>query len=227
MRSVIGIISLLFSIAVMASQAMAVEYWIKVEPKEIKGFVVDAEIETNIPGAIILSARLVFKPPKPDDSFIGTGFIRFNALNGKGRFTIDGCKTAEPRGFKLPNGNYDIEVFYNYMWPDNTAITTETKIDTNIKGIASVSFSIPDAGNSNSGVGSEGLRWVVENVAPGHTWDPQFWRNKFGDLEEVPYRGKEDPKIHKMYYLKSIHMTLLINESNSTIVAYRMGRANE
>jgi hypothetical protein len=112
------------------------------------------------------------------------------------------------------------------MWPENTATTNETKINTNIKGVAPIALSASLSPSANGG-GKEGVRWVVENVVEGHPWDPLFWRNKFGDMEEVEYQGKEDAKIMKMYYIKSIHITLLINESNNTITAFRMGRVHE
>lgn len=227
MRSFIGIaVAMIIAVALSQSVAAAEEYWIKVAPTNVKGFIVEAEIETNIPGAFQLVARLVYKPPNDEGGFIGTGLVRFPAFNGKGRVTIDGLKTAEPRGSKLPNGEYDFEVFYNYMWPDNTETTRLTKINTNIKGVMTLSLSASEAAASRAN-SEDGVRWVVENVAEGNYWDPLFWRNKFGDLEEVAYKGPGDPKMHKMYYIRSIHVTLLINDVNSTIIGYRMGLAHE
>lgn len=227
MRAVSAISTPIVIIVLLVANASAEAYWINVSPKTVKGFTVEAEIETNIPGAIVLSARLVYMGTLEEAGFVGTGFVRFNGIGGKARVTIDGCKTAEPRGFKLPGGDYNIEVFYYYMWPANTGTTSNTGISTNIKGIANLSLSDRDASSANGENGEDGLRWVMENVAAGDNWDPLFWRQKFGDLEEVEYRGKDNPKIHKMYYIRSIHVTLLIDEANSTILGYRMGLAHE
>ncbi len=222
----------LYSFAVAAltvAIAAAEEYYIKVIPREIKGFKVEARIETNIPGSMYINTRFYLKNQKPEEAFIGTGLVRVPLSGGKATMVIDGEKKAIPHGFPLPDGTYEIEVVYTHLWPSNTAVTKATGITRNIKGTATVelggsakSSSIPTSPGSSSGA-----RWVMENVYRGYLWDPGFWQNKFGEIVEIEYRGSGDTNILTVYYVKAINMSLLVDLRKNLILKYSMGVSHE
>lgn len=70
---------------------------------------------------------------------------------------------------------------------------------------------------------AEGQKWVVLNFTSGMPWDSNFWESKFGSYQELEYRGEGNPKILKMYYFKTIDMTLMVNVLKKEIVTYRKG----
>ena len=67
-------------------------------------------------------------------------------------------------------------------------------------------------------------KWVMENIISGYTWNPMFWRNKFGQWKEVEL-AHGNPEILKMYYFESIDMTLMVNVLKNEIVIWRIGLA--
>lgn len=201
--------------------------WIKVKPKVTGRYTVDVKIETNIPGSILLSASLALKGQRPNDTFIGTQFIRVPVQNGKGTATIDGYKFAMPFGSKLPASDYDVQVSFYPNWRENRQTATAEGINNAIKGKASVTLSASGASSSSVKSQAEGRNWVMQNVLPNHPWNFKFWREKFGPWQEVEYRGSGNPKILKMFYFKSIDMTLLVNDLKREIVTYRMGLAHK
>lgn len=218
----------LLTLAVLASQAaVAGNYWIKVKPTVTSRYTVDVEIETNIPGSIVLSASLALQGQKPHDTFIGTNFIRVPITNGKGKATIDGRKRTSPYGSKLPAGDYDVEVSFYPRWSDNSAAANAAGINDTIEAKASVTLSASGQSSTSAKDKAEARRWVMENFYAGYSWKPEFWRNKFGELQQVEYRGSGNPKILKMFYIKSIDMTLLVNDLKKEIVTYRMGLAHQ
>jgi hypothetical protein len=218
----------LLTLSVLTSQAaVARNYWIKVKPTVMGRYTVDVEIETNIPGSIVLSASLALQGQKPQDTFIGTEFIRVPITNGKGKATIDGRKRTFPYGSKLPAGDYDVEVSFYPRWSDNSATANAAGINDTIKAKASVTLSGSGQSSTSAKDKAEARGWVWENLYAGYPWKPEFWRNKFGELQQVEYRGSGNPKILKMFYIKYIDMTLLVNDLKKEIVTYRMGLAHQ
>lgn len=209
-----------------ASLVSAEEYWIKVTPVSTRGFVVEAQVRTNIPGSLVLNVRLTYKDKGADDEDIGTGYLRIPLSNNSTAVTIDGQKKAVPYGSTLPDGHYDIEVIFPHLWPRNTAATKATGLKRNIKGVATVEL----VGGQRSATGSDsanGTRWVMENVYPGYYWDPTFWQRKFGEIVELEYRGSGDANLLSVYYVKSINMSLLIDVRKNLILRYSTGLSYE
>lgn len=203
------------------------EYWIKVKATPTGPYTVDVEIETNIPGEIVLSANLVVKGQKPDDTLIGTDFIRVPVSGGKAKATIDGAKRTFPYKSKLPAGDYDVEVNFYPRWSKNKAVARAAKISDAIEGRDSIVLSASGQSSSSAKAAAEGKRWVMENFYMGYPWNPAFWSDRFGELQRVEYRGSGNSRVLKMYYVKSIDMTLLINDLKKEIVTYRMGLADQ
>jgi len=223
MRFLVAAFSFIMGAALLVSTVMAEDYYIKVIPTSIKGFVVDVQIETNLPGTMTLTARLVYKNQQTDDAFVGTGTVRVPLSNGKATVTIDGIKKAVPHGFPLPDGAYDIEVIYPHLWPDNTKTTQTSGVQTNVKGVATVELRDSTKNSTSTFDSQAGARWVMENVYKGYIWDPQFWQNKFGEMVELEYRGLGDASALTVYYVKSINMSLLIDMRKNIILKYSIG----
>lgn len=213
-------------VAFTTSIAAAQQYWIKVTPTSVRGFVVEAQVETNIPGSMVLNVRLIYKGKADEGEDVGTAYLRVPLSNNKTKVTIDGQKKALPHGSTLPDGQYDIEVIFPRLWPRNTSAALATGLKTNLKGVATVELS----GSEHSSVennSADGARWVMENVYPGYYWNPTFWQNKFGEMVELEYRGTGDADILRVYYVKSINMSLLIDTRRNLIVRYSIGLSHE
>lgn len=218
-----------------AAVSMADDYWIKVQPTVIDAYQVDAAVTTNIPGPMVLAARLSLAGVKPDDPFVGTGFVRLPVEKDSGKITVHVEKHAMPRGTRMFSGTYDVEIFFYASWPDNTDVVNRTGIADTIKVTAPVRLiaSGPAPGANKEAAkapvlnADEGYRWVTENVFEGFFFRRDFWENKFGELEEVPYKGDGDPAVFKMYYIKKIHMSLLVDDSRKAVITYRRGLAYE
>jgi hypothetical protein len=218
----------LLTLVVLASQTVvARNFWIKVKPTVRDRYTVDVEIETNIPGSVVLSANLALQGQKPQDTFIGTQFIRVPITNAKGKATIDGRKRTFPYGSELPAGDYYVEVSFYPGWSENSAAANAAGINDTIEAKASITLSASGQSSTSAKGKAEARRWVWENFYAGYPWKPEFWRNKFGELQQVEYRGSGNPKILKMFYMKSIDMTLLVNDLKKEIVTYRMGLAHQ
>jgi hypothetical protein len=220
-------IFLLFIATLFTGIVVAEKYWIKVKATPTDPYTVDVEIETNIPGAIVLAVNLALKGQKSQDTFIGTEFIRVPVSEGKAKTTIDGRKRAMPFGSKLPAANYYVEATFYPRWSENKVAAIAAKISDTIEGKDSVVLSASGESSSSAEAKERGQRWVMENFYMNYPWKPEFWRKKFGDLELVDYHGSGNPKILKMYYIKSIDMTLLVNDLKKEIITYRMGLAHE
>jgi hypothetical protein len=218
-----------------AAAAVAEDYWIKVQPTVIDAYQVEVAATTNIPGPMVLAARLTLVGVKPDEPFVGTGFMRLPVAKDSGKMIIHVEKHAMPRGTRMFSGTYDVEVYFYASWPDNTQAVKVTGISDTVKVATPVrliaSGPAPDAKTSAVKTPvvdvDEGYRWVTENVFEGFYFRRDFWEKKFGVLEEVPYKGDGDPAVFKMYYIKSIHMTLLVDDSRKAVITYRRGLANE
>jgi hypothetical protein len=206
---------------------VAEKYWINVNATPTGPYTVDVEIDTNIPGEIFLSVNLSLKGQKPQDTFIGTEFISVPVSKGKAKATIDGSARAMPFGSKLPAGNYDVEASFYPRWPKNKTAAKAANINDTIEGMGSVVLSASGESSSAAQEKERGQRWVMENFYMNYPWKPEFWRKKFGELQQVEYRGSGNPKILKMYYIKSIDMTLLVNDLKKEAVTFRMGLAHE
>lgn len=218
-------ISLLITIT-STDSALADDYWIKVEATTTGQYTVNATIQTNIPGPVVLAANLALQDQKPQDIFIGTSFIRVPVSNGKASITIDGSKRTSPYKSKLPTGEYDVEVSFHPLWPDNKAVASANKIDTSITGQAPIHLTASETSSSSAKTAAEGRLWVMENVYMHYPWDPKFWQDKFGEIQEVDYQAG-NPDIIKMYYVKSINMTLMVNVLKGDIVTWRSGLAHK
>jgi hypothetical protein len=164
---------------------------------------------------------------KPKDTFIGTDFIKVPIVNGKGKGNINGLDLALPVGSKLPAGTYDVQVKFYPKWAENEAVASEAGIKNPIQGKAIIKLDGSGASAASAKARAEGQRWVILNVSSGMAWEPHFWKKKFGTWQEVENRGEGNPKILKLYYFKSVDMTLLVNVLKGEIVTYRQGLSHQ
>ncbi|MGE0083313.1 MAG: hypothetical protein AB7S75_02725 [Desulfococcaceae bacterium] len=215
---------LMFSVCLIQEFADAAEiYWIKVKPSVTGPFTVDVEIQTNIQEPAIFSLSLEIEGQKPNDTFIGTGIIKVPIADGKGRATIDGTKNVFPFGSRLPSGNYNVEASFHPLWSENRATASNLGIRDSIKGKSVVNLGASGATADSVMKKAEGQKWVMMNVHSNMPYDQNAWEVKFGTWQEVEYRGEGNPNILKMYYFKSIDMTLMVNALKQEILTYRMG----
>ena len=206
-----------------SSVIAADNYWIRVKPAVTGPFTVDVSVETNIPGQPVLSGSLALKGLKPQDTFIGTDFIHIPIVNGKGNDSIDALKKGYPIGLRLPAGTYNVEVTFHPRWKENKESASKAGIREPIEGRATVKLSGSGISIESTKKVMEGRKWVRHNVQTGTQWDSQLWQTKFGKWQEVEYKGDGNPNVFKLYYFKSIDMTILVNNRQGEIITYREG----
>ena len=165
----------LFIATISVGGAISDNYWIKVKATPVGRYTVDVEIETNIPGSIVLAVSLALKGQKPQDTFIGTDFIRVPVVGGKAKVVIDGSKHALPYGSKLPAGNYNVEVSFYPHWPENRVAARESNISNTIEGKDSVILSASGRSLISAKAAVNGQRWVMEHFYANYPWKPEFW----------------------------------------------------
>lgn len=198
-------------------------YWIKVNPSVTGPFTVDVTIETNIRESVTLAISLGLVGQKPQDTAIGTSFIKLPIVNGNGRVSIDGKQNVTPLGVQLPSGNYDVEVGFHPLWSENKAVASRLGITDSIEGKSVVKLEASGATVASVKKKTESQQWIMTNFKQNMPWDPREWKARFGSWKEIKYRGKGNPKIRKMYYFESIDMTLMVNALKREIMTYRMG----
>lgn len=203
------------------------EYKINVKATPIDQYKVNVDIQTNIPGATVLAVSLALKGQKPLDTFIGTDFIKAPVVAGNAKVTIDGSERVFPYGTKLPAGDYDVEVSFNPNWTENKVAANVAKITDRIEGKYSITLSASGQSSNSAKATLDSQKWLTENFYMNYPWKPEFWRKKFGELKQVEYRGSGNSRILKMYYIKSIDRTLLINNLKKEIITYRTGLVHE
>lgn len=227
----IAYIVILISILIVQLSAATVfstsNYWIKVRPTVIGPYSVLVDIQTNIPGSVSLGANLELMGLKSSDTFIGTQFTKVSINNGKGSTVIDAnLKNTMPGrkgGFKLPSGSYNVVVSFHPLWHENKQFAKENNIEKNIEGKATVKLTASGEASKNTKKMLEGQRWLMENVVPGDKWDPVFLEKKFGPYLELEYLGDFNPRIIKLYYFKSIDITITVNVHKMIIDTWDIG----
>jgi hypothetical protein len=187
---------------------------------------VKVDIESNIPSTVFLAVSLSLKGLRPDDTFIGTSFEKVKLTNGKASTVIDATKGVSPSGSQLPRGEYYVEVAFYPRWKENKSIAKTHAIHEAIEGKALITLSGSGEGAAHAQARAEGQKWVMLNVHMGQRWDPAMWREKFGAWEQVELRGRGNPNIIKMYYFRSIDVTLMVNTLKKEIVTWRKGLAH-
>ena len=202
-------------------------YWIKVDATVTGPFTVHGNIQTNIPGSIALAAELALTGQKAHDTFIGTDFVKVPVVNGRGEFSIDGTKGILPHGSRLPAGKYEVVVSFHPRWRENSSTAKKVGIKDSIENKTIVQLSASGSSVESAKAKAESQKWVILNVSSGTTWEERFWKKKFGPWQEVDYKGDGNPDILKMYYFKSIDMTLMVNILKGEIVTYRKGMASK
>jgi hypothetical protein len=187
---------------------------------------VKVDIESNIPGTVFLAVSLSLKGLRPDDTFIGTSFEKVKLTNGKASTVIDATKGVSPSGSQLPRGEYYVEVAFYPRWKENRSTAKAHAIHEEYEGKALITLSGSGEGATTAQSRAEGQKWVMLNVHMGQRWDPALWQEKFGSWEQVELRGGGNPNIIKMYYFKSIDITLMVNALKKEIVTWRKGLAH-
>lgn len=230
----LAIVAMLFLVTpvtykIAVNSKVSGQYKINVKANPTGPATVDIEIGTDIPGNFNLAASLSLKGLKPDDTFIGTSFMRVPVSMGKAKCTIDGSdkKHVRPHGSKLPKGEYDVEISFYPRWKENQKAAKAASISDTIEGKASVFLSASGRSTSSAKALHDGQQWVIENFYMGYPWKPEFWHKKFGPLQQVKYHGSGNPEILKMYYIESMDMTLLVNVLKKEIITYRKGLAHK
>lgn len=190
-------------------------------------YTVNVDIETNLPDSVVLAASLGLKNQNPEDIAIGTGFVKVPISGGKAHAVIDGRRGVMPSGSQLPAGDYDVKVAFHPLWPENKEFASRAKIKDSIRASDTIALAASGESAQSVKLRAEGQKWVMLNINYGHPWEPEFWKNKFGEIQQVEYRGSGNPRILKMYYIKSIDMTLMVNDLKKEIDTYREGLAHE
>ncbi|RKJ80539.1 MULTISPECIES: hypothetical protein [unclassified Pyramidobacter] len=70
----------------------------------------------------------------------------------------------------------------------------------------------------------EGQFYVMDHVAMGDPWEPQFWVEKLGPFEVIPYEGSHNAALVKCFYFPGVDMTFIVNTYKNTIITWREGR---
>ena len=233
MRRLLGAVFLMVVVATLVCVAFPSatrakgRYWIRVKPKVTGPFSVEARISTNIPGSVVLSADLALRGQKPDDTFIGTSFVRVPVVDGQARVTIDGSVDSLPLGVPLPKGAYYLEVAFYPLWSENAESARKAGISKIVETKVAVRLSGSGASAASVKKKSAGQKWVMENVYSGMPWRLSFWSKKFGSWRVLPYKGSGSRRPFMMYYFKSIDMTIMVNSDSEEIVVWRLGQKNE
>lgn len=223
MQLVAALICLLVFCSVGTGSANTEEYWIKVNPTVTGRFTVDVDIQTNIKKPVLLAVDLSLAGLLSDDVFIGTSYIIVPIKNGSGTVTIDGSKDAKPTGLTLPRGTYNVRATFHPGWKENKKIARKLDIYGSVEAESSVHLRASGALDESFIKKLEGQQWVMENVYVTMPWDKLAWEAKFGNLEEVEYQGTLNPNIIKLYYFKSIDVTLKVNALKNSIVTFAKG----
>jgi hypothetical protein len=199
-------------------------WWIHTKAKAVSPFKVEAELTTNIPSNAMLAVRLSLHGQKPENIAIGTEFVAVPISGGKGKVTIDGQFGTFPVGRPLPSGSYDLKASFYPQWEENKAVAAKAGIREVVKSdVVVVKLTGSGVGTAEAKKLAEGQAWVMRNVNVGDRWDPAFWQQKFGPLQEVPYRGIRSARFIHNYYIKSIDMTLTVNTFLGKIYTWRSG----
>jgi hypothetical protein len=218
---------LLFATPVFANTP---QYAINTKVTVIDSYTVDVEIDTNIKDDIELAANLSLHGQSGKDTFIGTNFVKVPVHQGKAKITLNGNNDPQPKGSLLPKGSYDVEVTFYPEWASNQEVAHKFGIKKTIEKIQTVSLLA--SGQPISSLKEQldvkhGQLWLMKNFTSGMPWVPSFWSKKFGKLQQVEYKGELNPKIIKMYYLKSIDCTLMVNDYKKEIDTFKIGLAYE
>lgn len=218
---------LLFTTTVFAKTP---QYVINTKATVTGAYTVDVDIDTNIKDEIELAANLALHGQSGKDTFIGTNFVKISVHDGKGKITLDGNNEPQPKGTLLPKGKYDVEVTFYPEWTTNQEIAHKLGIKNSIEKTQTVSLLA--SGQPISSLKEDldvkhGQLWLMKNFTSGMRWVPSFWNKKFGKIQQVEYKGELNSKIIKMYYIKSIDCTLMVNDYKKEIDTYRVGLAYE
>lgn len=202
------------------------KYWLKLSYKVVQPYTVVGEVKTNIPDPILVAVDLDLKGLRGSDISIGTDMQKVKVVNGVGKFTINGETEATPIGSILPRGKYWLQAAFhsNPNWKENHPVGTRLGIKGTLE--TKVGLKLKASGKSVASVKKKlkGRYWVMSNVSTGMKWKPGLWRRKFGAWKSLPL-ANGNPRILKMYYFKSIDMTLMVNVLKGRVITFRDGMA--
>ena len=200
--------------------APTTQYEVSIAPLVLNGSKVKVNITTNVPGEIEVVADLTLAGQASDDVAIDTRAKYVLIHNGKGQTTLDGST--------LPTGKYEVKVNLYPWWglKDDVSKSCGLKQDLGYSIGATAVVTLTGTGESAEAVEKrkQGQRWVESNVFGGTKWDPSSWVAKFGSWEELEV-SSGNPQILKMFYFKSIDMSLMVNVLKGEIVTWQLGKA--
>ena len=190
------------------------EYSLNLNAKEISPNKIKLEVGSNIPGKIEVMASIDLANQAPNDIYIGKSEKMMMATQNASKI-IDVSD--------LPSGDYIAEVTLYPIWGFKDSKSKSAGIKSEIS--ATQSIAIRGSGESSDLVKdkNEGQQWVMLNIEMGTAWDPNWWKNRFGDWVQIP-TAKRNPEIIKNYYFESLDMTIVVNTLKEQIATYRIGK---
>lgn len=201
--------------------APTAQYEVSIAPLVLNGSKVKVNITTNVPGEIEVVADLTLVGQASDDVVIGARAKHVLIHNGEGQTTLDGST--------LPTGQYEVEVNLYPRWglKDDVSKSCGLKQDLGYSIGAMAVVTLTGTGESAEAVEKrkQGQRWVESNVFVGTKWDPSSWVARFGSWEELEL-SSGNPQILKIFYFKSIDMSLMVNVLKGEIVTWQLGKAS-
>ncbi len=172
------------------------------------------ELATNIPGTIEIMAGISLSNQAPDDVWIGNN-QRVRLANGTGQVTFDVSD--------LPSGQYEVEATFYPRWGFQDEVSKLSGVDENIEYKHPISLKGSGEPAEVTAQRNEDQKWVMENIIVGSEWEPEFWKSRFGQWEEIPVTTR-NPTIISNYYFESLDMTIIVNTLKDEVVTWKMGQ---
>jgi len=170
-------------------------------------------LATNIPGTIEFMDGISLADHDPDDILIGrNGLARL--VNGKGQVTFNVSE--------LPSVKYNVKAAFYPRWGLKDEESKLSGVDENLEHKHSISLTGSGELAESDNQRNEGQACVMENITIGSEWDPDFWKNRFGQWNEFPVTTKNSDIISN-YYFESLDMTIIVNSFKNEITTWRMG----
>ena len=195
---------------------------------EVTGpYTVEVDVDTDLPDEALLSVSLSLAGLAPEDTFIGTNFVRVPVSGGTASVVLDAEANAQPMDVNLPAGDYDVEVAFHPRWQENHEVAARLGIEDSIRASTPVSLEASGSDRETAMAKQEGQSWVMRNVYGGTPWDFVSMAERFGNIESVELTGSGNPRIIKLWYVPAIDMTFKVNGPQAEVITWVMGRSSE
>lgn len=211
---------------------------IDMNTKVIDAYSVAVDIKTNLPDGTLLMVYMRFADDTvgiPSVSISSDGYSDnafLSVRKGKVFGVIDPRQSGEDLEWFI-KGDYEIVVElsassspenkkiakrFGISEDDDFEIVKQVSLEGNGKGISSIEPLLAR---------EKGRSWVTMEDTYGQkkwVWTPQQWQEKIGDSEAYSLDDL-NPKIFKVFYFKTIDMSVLVDINRDEIIKYKKGRA--